>query len=147
MAGGGIEGYYIVLGSMKYGQIELIERAHFPKERRGAVTAQGRSEAADFTSRYELSSILSTEGPSTQYSRTLVPNTIKGMVFGTRNLKYLVLGPSGEHMASTTPFASGNGLILCLVAHRASCKVLGWSCRMPLGAWQAPHRDTTKEQQ
>ena len=29
------------------------------------------------------------EGPSTQYLRTLVPNTIKGMVFGTRDLKYL----------------------------------------------------------
>ena len=34
------------------------------------------------------------EGPSTQYLRTLVPNTIKSMVFGTRNLKYWVLGPS-----------------------------------------------------
>ena len=33
--------------------------------------------------------------PSSQYSRTLVPNTIKGMVFGIRNLKYWVLGPSG----------------------------------------------------
>ena len=31
------------------------------------------------------------EGRSTQYSRTLVPNTIKSMVFGTRE----VLGPSG----------------------------------------------------
>ena len=28
------------------------------------------------------------EGPSTQYSRTLVPKTIKRMVFGTRILKY-----------------------------------------------------------
>ena len=35
------------------------------------------------------------EGPSTQYVRTLVPNAIKSMVFGTRSLKYLVLGPSG----------------------------------------------------
>ena len=35
------------------------------------------------------------EGPSTQYLRTLVPNTIKSKVFGTRNLKYWVLGPSG----------------------------------------------------
>ena len=34
------------------------------------------------------------EGPSSQYLRTLVPNTIKGMVFGTRVLKYWVLGPS-----------------------------------------------------
>ena len=35
------------------------------------------------------------EGPSTQYLWTLVPNTIKGMVFGTRDLKHWVLGPSG----------------------------------------------------
>ena len=34
------------------------------------------------------------EGPNTQYSRTLVPNTIKGMVLGTRVLNYWVLGPS-----------------------------------------------------
>ena len=32
--------------------------------------------------------------PSTQYSRTLVPKTIMSMVFGTRVLKYWVLGPS-----------------------------------------------------
>ena len=35
------------------------------------------------------------EGPSTQYLRTLVPDTIKSMVLGTRSLKYWVLGPSG----------------------------------------------------
>ena len=35
------------------------------------------------------------EGPSTQYSRTLVPKTILLMVFGTKGLKYRVLGPSG----------------------------------------------------
>ena len=29
------------------------------------------------------------------FSRTLVPNTIKGMVFGTRDLKYCVLAPFG----------------------------------------------------
>ena len=34
------------------------------------------------------------EGPSTQHLRTLVPNAIKGMGFGTRVLKYWVLGPS-----------------------------------------------------
>ena len=34
------------------------------------------------------------EGPSTQHLRTLVPNTSKGMVFRTRDLKYWVLGPS-----------------------------------------------------
>ena len=35
------------------------------------------------------------EGRSTKCLRTLVPNTIKSMVFGTRDLKYLVLGPLG----------------------------------------------------
>ena len=37
------------------------------------------------------------EGPSTQYLRSLVPKTIPLMVFGTRVLKYWVLGPSGFH--------------------------------------------------
>ena len=37
----------------------------------------------------------SPEGPSTQHLRTLVPKTIKGMVFGARVLKSWVLGPSG----------------------------------------------------
>ena len=36
------------------------------------------------------------EGPITQALRTLVPNTIKGMVFGTGDLKHWVLGPSGN---------------------------------------------------
>ena len=35
------------------------------------------------------------EGPSTQYLRTLVPKATEGMFFGTRVLKYWVLGPSG----------------------------------------------------
>ena len=35
------------------------------------------------------------EGPSTQYLSSLVPNTIQSMVFGTRSLKYWLLGPSG----------------------------------------------------
>ena len=36
-------------------------------------------------------------GASTQYLRTLVPNTIEGMAFETRDLKCWVLGPSGLH--------------------------------------------------
>ena len=39
------------------------------------------------------------EGTSTQYLRPLIPNTIKGMVFGTKVLKYFVLGPSGLTLA------------------------------------------------
>ena len=35
------------------------------------------------------------EGPSTQYLRFLVPKTVKVSGFGTRNLKYGVLGPIG----------------------------------------------------
>ena len=35
------------------------------------------------------------EGPSTEYLGTLVPKTIPLMIFGTRSLKYWVLGPSG----------------------------------------------------
>ena len=38
------------------------------------------------------------EGPSTQHIRTLVPKTVKGMVFGTRVLEYWVLGPSGSFL-------------------------------------------------
>ena len=35
------------------------------------------------------------EGPSTQHLRTLVSKNIQGMAFGTRVLKYWVVGPSG----------------------------------------------------
>ena len=38
------------------------------------------------------------EGPSTQYLRSLVSNASKSMVVGTRNLKDCVLGPSGVHI-------------------------------------------------
>ena len=36
------------------------------------------------------------------YLRTLVPNTIQSRVFGARNLKYWVLGPSGKHTTGFT---------------------------------------------
>ena len=35
------------------------------------------------------------KGPSTQYLRSLVTKAINGMDFGTRVLKYWVLGPFG----------------------------------------------------
>ena len=41
----------------------------------------------------------------------LDPNTIKSMVFGTRDLKYWVLGPSGTR--SEEPMALDAGLDLC----------------------------------
>ena len=43
------------------------------------------------------------KGPSTQSLRSLVPNTIKSMVFETRNLKCWVLGPSGLVVEPNTP--------------------------------------------
>ena len=42
------------------------------------------------------SRLTNSESPSTQYLRTLVPKTIPLVVFGTRVLKYWVLGPSGK---------------------------------------------------
>ena len=44
------------------------------------------------------------EGPSTQYLRLLVPKTILFMVFGTRELKCEVLGPSGEDSQDMSGF-------------------------------------------
>ena len=38
------------------------------------------------------------ESPSTQYLRSLVPNTIESMVFGTRTLENWVLGPLWEEL-------------------------------------------------
>ena len=51
------------------------------------LLGSGEDRAASFSSPIP-------EGPSTQYLRTLI-KTIAGMVFGTRTLKYWVLGPSG----------------------------------------------------
>ena len=42
------------------------------------------------------------EGPSTQYLRILVLNTTESMVFGTKDLKYWLLGPSEKVMMSTS---------------------------------------------
>ena len=47
------------------------------------------------------------EGPSTQYLRSLVPKTILLMVFGTRVLKYWVLGPSGSDILLLGPALIG----------------------------------------
>ena len=47
------------------------------------------------------------ERPSTQYLRSLVPNTSKSMVSGTINLKHWVLGPSGKaQLIATSTFIS-----------------------------------------
>ena len=40
------------------------------------------------------------------YSRTLVPNTMKSMVFGARDLKYWVLAPSGVIIDLRAPAGS-----------------------------------------
>ena len=46
------------------------------------------------------------EGPSTQHLRSLVPKAINSMVFGTRVLKYWVLGPSRESNISAWSITS-----------------------------------------
>ena len=48
------------------------------------------------------------EGPSTRYLRSLVPETIPSMAFGTRVLTYWVLGPSGLHTPCFDVLAVGN---------------------------------------
>ena len=60
--------------------------------------------------RYELTGrFLCPEGPSTKYLRTLVPRTIPLMAFGTRVLKYWVLGPSGMAIWKHVTLLSGPG--------------------------------------
>ena len=49
-----------------------------------------------------------TKGPSTRYLSSLVPNTVKGMVVGTRNLGW-VLGPSGD-MTDTPDTEAGTAM-------------------------------------
>ena len=68
--------------------------------------------------------IPNSEGPSTQYLRTLVPNTIaiKSMVFGTRNLKYWVLGTSGK----------GIGILVKVMQSQGRSRIplcKSWGCR------------------
>ena len=58
--------------------------------------AQWRPQKVTRHGRLGRGQLSSPEGPSTQYLRPLVPNTIKSMVFGTRVLKCWVLGPSGQ---------------------------------------------------
>ena len=71
------------------------------------------------------------EGPSTHYLRTLVPNTIKSMVFGTRVLKYWVLGPgSGSRdrlppPKPGAPDASPAGLVSAIRQEASSGGLLG----------------------
>ena len=88
------------------------------------------------------------EGPSTQYLRTLVPNSILLMVFGTRVLKYWVLGPSGlaTYMLNQSSKAPGTTAVRMLPCDM--CQVTLWGeqlrtdivCRAITGAlhdmWQ-----------
>ena len=54
------------------------------------------------------------EGPSTQDLRTLAPNHIPLIAFGTRVLKYWVLGPSGSVIKSCRNLAPCHGDMLSL---------------------------------
>ena len=73
---------------------ELIPKLTTHGARQGAVALQDLVQMID--EKLEAAESLNPQGPSTQYLRSLVPNTIKSMVFGTRNLNYWVLGPSGD---------------------------------------------------
>ena len=57
---------------------------------------------------YEVSSYR--EGPSTQHLRPLDPKTIEGVVFGTRSLKYWILGPSGLDASLSKEATNGPGV-------------------------------------
>ena len=47
-----------------------------------------------------------TEGPSTQDLSLLVPKTIPSMAFGTKRLKFWVLGPSGIRILQDGVFSN-----------------------------------------
>ena len=65
---------------------------------RASHSGWGSETAGDRECGSELADITDPEGPSpsTQYLRLLVPTAIPFMVFGTRVLKYWVLGPLGR---------------------------------------------------
>ena len=68
----------------------IIRRPGFP-----SICLGGKGQRGQLTPAWPCKHKDYPEGPSPQYLRTLVPNTIKGMVSGTRVLEYCVLGPSG----------------------------------------------------
>ena len=70
--------------------VPVVREESFNGDTRVPGYAEGRSEY-----------LIYPEGPSTQYLRALVPKAINGMVFGTRVLKYWVLGPSWYEVSWT----------------------------------------------
>ena len=48
------------------------------------------------------------EGPSTQHVRLLIPESLEGMMSGTRDLKYWILGPFGSCMVSAGRIVQGS---------------------------------------
>ena len=73
-------------------------------------------------------------GPSTQYLRTLVPKAIKGRVFGTRVLKYWVLGISG-----TITRRPERSVPECMVAHVRPLHTGRKHLPFPRIPWQSSH--------
>ena len=88
---------YIVTEAVRPIQTPLLcTRHHLP-----AVTPEDGQVEPLMSSAPNMPMFLEVEipkGPSTQYFGTSVPKTINRMVFGTRNRKYWVLGPSGNGM-------------------------------------------------
>ena len=83
---------------MTAGRSSLLRRLLLTSDREGVGKRRIRSRLLlrhCFGASVNTFARLDPEGPSTQCLRSLVPNTIKSMVFGTRDLKYCVLGPSG----------------------------------------------------
>ena len=75
------------------------------------------------------------EGPSAQYVRTLVPKTIHLIAFGTKLLKYSVLGPSGVRKAYVKSFL---GIFLPLTSYTPPKQPRLSGCRLPNRAHQGP---------
>ena len=97
----------VMIYGMKHAEDHIKYRGYFEGPGNGSPFAHD-GVAADFTTTCQHQLFLSLassiwsgigshsfpEGPSTQDLRTLVPKTIEGMAFGTRILRYWVLGPS-----------------------------------------------------
>ena len=75
------------------------------------------------------------EGPSTQYSRSLSSKAILLMVFGTRIIKYWVLGPSGKYCSFGSEGVGLTGDILQHPNRQVSRSRGGWANTWMSGTW------------
>ena len=98
-------GSAVVLSGWDYAQRRVPSKRKPGVERAHLATHQGGTGllwrwARGLHGRALKSYVSNREGPSTQYLSFLAPNTIKGMVVGTRIFKSWVLGSSGQVYAS-----------------------------------------------